>query len=184
MDEAIKQDVKMKEDQSDQATSDASVDASADQDSTTNDTIPYKRFKQINDKNKDLEARLSKYEADQETARQKKLEEDGKLKELLSEKETSIKELQGKADQWDKYKSDRKDMLLSKLPEKDRADFADLKLTQLEKVVNKLTTGSGSGSQPTANENPARGRSDLNMKEMSRSQVRDNWEDILNKHQN
>lgn len=178
--DAIDQDVKMDQN-ADQNTPDASVNASADHNSTKNDTIPYHRFKEINDQYKDLKDKLLKIDQEKEAMRQKKLEEDGKLKELLSEKDNMIKDLKVKAESWDKYKADRRDVLLSKLPESDREDFADLKLSQLEKVISKLS-GSNSGSTATASDSPKRGRTDLKMKDMTRDQVRDNWEDILNKH--
>tara|TARA_B100000519_G_C14260350_1_gene447436 strand:- start:1468 stop:2010 length:543 start_codon:yes stop_codon:yes gene_type:complete len=179
MDEAINQDVNT------EATNEESVkDTSVDQNNSKNDnesSIPYARFKEINDKFKTATEELSKIKSANDKAREQKLKEDGKLKELLDEKESLISELQGKAESWDKYKADRRDVLLSKLPESDRDDFADLNLKQLEKVVDKLSANTQSA--PVANTPASRGGGlDVNMKDMDRNEQREKWADILAKH--
>ena len=79
MDEAINQDVNT------EATNEESVkDTSVDQNNSKNDnegTIPYARFKEINDKYKSVTAELSKITSANDKAREQKLKEDGKLKD-------------------------------------------------------------------------------------------------------
>ena len=178
MDEAINQDVNT------EATNEESVKETSVDQTTKNDnegTIPYARFKEINDKFKSVSAELSKINSANNEARELKLKEDGKLKELLDEKESLISDLKGKAESWDAYRADRRDVLLSKLPKDDREDFAELNLKQLEKVVDKLSANS---SAPVANNPASRGGGlDVNMKDMDRDEQRSKWADILNKHQ-
>ena len=78
-----------------------------------------------------------KAEAD-EDARLKKMEEDGKLKELLTEQDKVIEILKVKADAGEQLLKDQHTRLLEQLPEDDREDFADLPINQLAKVVSKL----------------------------------------------
>tara|TARA_R100000734_G_scaffold1266_2_gene1325 strand:+ start:644 stop:1183 length:540 start_codon:yes stop_codon:yes gene_type:complete len=178
MDETINQDVKV------DTTSEESVkESSVDHNNSKNDNesaIPYTRFKEINEKLKTATEELSKIKSANDKAREQKLKEDGKLKELLDEKEKLITDLSGKAESWDAYRSERKELLLSKLPEADREDFASLNLKQLEKVVDKLSTTT---SAPVANNPATRGGGlDVNMKDMNRDEQRDRWADILSKH--
>lgn len=177
MDETINQDVKS------ESTNEESVIESSVEQTTKNDnegSIPYSRFKEINDKFKSVSAELSKINSANEKARELKLKDDGKLKELLDEKETLISDLKGKAESWDAYKANRRDALLSKLPEADREDFADLNLKQLEKVVDKLSTQSN--AQVSTSPATRGGGLDVNMKDLNRDETRDNWADILAKH--
>ena len=179
MDEAINQDVNT------EATREDSVkETSVDHNNSKNDnesSIPYARFKEINDKFKTATEELSKIKSANDKAREQKLKEDGKLKELLDEKESLISDLKGKAESWDAYRSERKELLLSKLPEADREDFAGLNLKQLEKVVDKLSANTQSA--PVANNPASRGGGlDVNMKDLNRDEQRDKWADILAKH--
>jgi hypothetical protein len=84
------------------------------------------------------EGKLEKHDVESEAARKLKMEEDGKLKELVSEMEQQIETLKVKADAGDAMVKDRHEKLLLELPEDDRADFEDLPTNQLEKVVAKL----------------------------------------------
>jgi len=86
------------------------------------------------------EGRLEKHDVESETARKLKMEEDGKLKELVSEMENQIETLKVKADAGDAMIKDRHEKLLLELPEEDREDFEDLPTNQLEKVVAKFKT--------------------------------------------
>ena len=126
MDETINQDVKQ-----DTTNEESVTESSVDHNNSKNDnesSIPYARFKEINDKFKTATEELSKIKSANDKAREQKLKEDGKLKELLDEKESLISDLKGKAESWEKYNAERRDVLLSKLPESDREDFADLNL--------------------------------------------------------
>ncbi len=106
----------------------------------TVDSIPYARFKEVNDELKAARDKLDELKEAQKKARAKKMEEDGKLKELLKEKEQEIEQLQVKSTAWDSYQADRRQTLLGKLPEEDRELYDELSLIKLEKVVEKLST--------------------------------------------
>lgn len=52
--------------------------------------VPYERFKEVNAKAQELEARLAKIEADKKAAGEQKLKDDGKLQELLATREREL----------------------------------------------------------------------------------------------
>ena len=103
------------------------------------ETIPYARFEEINTKRKDAELKLEKFKEDQKKVNDKKLEEDGKVKELWETEKTEHAKTKIKADEWDKYEKERKEALLGKIPEKDREIYEELSLIKLEKVVEKYS---------------------------------------------
>ena len=86
------------------------------------------------------EGKLDKQDKDAEKNRKTKMEEDGKLKELIAEQDKVIDILKVKAEAGDKLLKDRHTELLNQLPEEDREDFADLPTNQLGKVVAKFKT--------------------------------------------
>lgn len=53
--------------------------------------VPYDRFKQVNDRAKELEQRLAKLEADQKTAKEKELADQQKWQELAEQRERELK---------------------------------------------------------------------------------------------
>ena len=81
---------------------------------------------------------LEKNGKESEKARKLKMEEDGKLKELVTEMEQQIETLKVKADAGEVMMKAEHDRLLGELPEEDRPDFEDLPTNQLRKVVAKL----------------------------------------------
>lgn len=161
-------------------------ETSVDTDNTkTENNIPYSRFKDVNDKLKDATAKLDSYEAKMETARQKKMEEDGKLKELLAEKETEITSLKDKAEKLDKIEADRRESLISKLPDdlKEDEEFLSLSNNQIQKIVDKLETSSSAQvNSQQASRGVANAKPDLD--KMSRSERRKNWTDIIKSYSN
>jgi hypothetical protein len=52
--------------------------------------IPYERFKEVNERAKELEARLEKIEADQKAQREKELAKQNKWKELAEQREQDL----------------------------------------------------------------------------------------------
>ena len=84
------------------------------------------------------EGKLEKKDMESEKARKLKMEEDGKLKELLTEQDKVIETLKVKAEAGEQLIKNQHTQALEQLPEEDREDFADLPLNQLLKVVNKL----------------------------------------------
>ena len=58
-----------------------------------NSSVPYSRFSEVNDKYRVLEEKFDGLVKEQETVREKKLQEEGKFQELLVEKDKSIDKL-------------------------------------------------------------------------------------------
>lgn len=62
-------------------------------------TVPYNRFSEVNERAKAAEAELAKIKATQEEADKKKLEDEGKFKELAEKESARAKELEGQITQ-------------------------------------------------------------------------------------
>lgn len=180
-DDTINQDVKT------ETTNEDSVkDTSVDTDNTkTENSIPYARFKEQNDKLKDATAKLESIETEREKERQKKMEADGKYQELIAEQKTTIKSLQEKADTLDKIEADRRESLISKLPDdlKEDEEFLSLSNNQIQKVVDKLETSSTAQvNSQQASRGVANAKPDLD--KMSQKEKRKNWADIIKSYSN
>lgn len=106
-------------------------------DKKTSDAIPYARFKEVNDSYNELKAEVAKMRDAQEKARKADLERKQEFESLYNEQKSELERYQEKATAWDSYQADRRDVLLSKLPEEDRELYEELSLTKLEKVVEK-----------------------------------------------
>ena len=104
-----------------------------------NNSVPYSRFSEVNDKYRELEDKFNGLVKEQESARQKKLQEEGKYQELLVEKDKTIEQLSQDNKDKSEYQGLRRDMLLSELSEDDKKAFGDLPLIQLEMLVAKLS---------------------------------------------
>ena len=127
------------------------------------------------------EGKLDKSDKETEKARKKKMEEDGKLKELLVEQDKTIEALRVKADAGDQLLKDQHTRLLEQLPEDDREDFADLPTNQLAKVVNKLKA-SQSAKPEIPSVKGAIKSEDLSFKDLSKMTPKErsaNWDATL-----
>lgn len=92
-------------------------------------SIPYDKFKKVNDEKKALAEKVAEFERLQNEAQKKKLEEEGKFKELLELKEKELADLNSNIE---KEKATRKrDNLLNKInlkaQERGAIDFEDIK---------------------------------------------------------
>ena len=108
------------------------------------DSIPYSRFQEVNDAKNTLRDELDTLRQEIESDK-----EDRKLKELESkgEYETFMQEMKGKLDManrkaaaFDEYQTNRRDALLSLLPEEDRDVYDGLPLEKLELHVERIKT--------------------------------------------
>jgi len=108
------------------------------------DSIPYSRFQEVNDAKNTLRDELDTLKQTIENDK-----EDRKLKELESkgEYETIMQEMKGKLDManrkaaaFDEYQTNRRDALLSLLPEEDRDVYDGLPLEKLELHVERIKT--------------------------------------------
>lgn len=119
---------------------------------TDNQTIPYSRFKEVNDELKDMKTKLSEFQSKEEKAKQKKLEEEGKYREIIADKDSVVNKLANENEALKGYQESRRETLLSLLPESDRDIYSGLELINLEKHVDKLKQKQSvtiDGSTPT-----------------------------------
>ena len=117
------------------------------------ESIPYGRFDEVNTKRKDAEAKIIKMEEDQKKINEKKLEEDGKIKELWETEKAEHVKTKETADKWTVYEKERREALMAKIPEKVRDIYDGMSLVKLEKAVETI---SKDGSLGVNVEDPSR----------------------------
>ena len=108
--------------------------------------IPQSRFNQVNTQknelkteNADLRSQLDKVKADQETARQKKLEQDGEYKKLLEEANAKLEKSSVVVKEYEEYKTNKRNSLMETLTEDaDKSIAESLPLDKLELYVSKV----------------------------------------------
>ena len=120
--------------------------------------VPYARFSEMVDEKNTLKVELdalkknAKEEA--ETRKLKQMEEKGEYEKIMAEMTTKYEDAKKKADAFDEYQVTKRDSLLSKLPEEDRAIYEGLPLEKLEAHVEKVNTkpspASVDNSKPTS----------------------------------
>ena len=122
--------------------------------------IPETRFNEvIAQKNKVLEEnsslkdQLDKFKSDQESARKKKLEDDGQLQTLLYEANTKNEKLSAVANEFTEYKANKRSSIMETITNDEDRDIADgMPLEKLEKFANRVTQTNNVG---TPNQRPA-----------------------------
>ena len=118
---------------------DVKQDSTEATENVPNNSVPYSRFSEVNDKYRELEDKFNGLVKEQESVRQKKLQEEGKYQELLVEKDKAIEKLSQDNKDKSEYQGLRRDMLTSELSDEDKKAFGDLPLIQLEMLVAKLS---------------------------------------------
>ena len=118
---------------------DVKQDSTEATENVPNNSVPYNRFSEVNDKYRELENKFNGLVKEQESVRQKKLQEEGKYQELIVEKDKTIEELSQDNKNKSEYQGLRRDMLTSELSDEDKKAFGDLPLIQLEMLVAKLS---------------------------------------------
>tara|TARA_R100000458_G_C8237075_1_gene217121 strand:+ start:206 stop:760 length:555 start_codon:yes stop_codon:yes gene_type:complete len=121
--------------------------------------VPYARFKElVDEKNtmkQDLESLQNKIKSENEARQLKEMESKGEYDKIMAEMTSRLEVSEKKSRAWDEYQANRRDSLLSKLPEDDRAVYDGLPLDKLEVHVDKYTSKpsqvSVDNSQPTNN---------------------------------
>jgi len=96
--------------------------------------------KKLRNKNQSLEDELSKYKLEKENNRQNKMEEEGKYKELLTERDATIKDLTSKVDSANTYFEGKRQSILDTFSDEDKEAFGDLPLAKLEVIQKKFST--------------------------------------------
>lgn len=94
--------------------------------------------KKLRNENQGFKASQEEYEKNKAVARQKKMEEEGEYKTLISEKDAKIDTLNNKLAQQQKYFDARKDKILDSMSEEDRESFKHLPLSDIEKINKKF----------------------------------------------
>tara|TARA_Y100001938_G_scaffold20426_1_gene25881 strand:+ start:1715 stop:2305 length:591 start_codon:yes stop_codon:yes gene_type:complete len=151
----------------------------------TNDTIPRARLNEEIAKRKELDARLSEFEKAKEIEAQKKLEEEGEYKTILSNKDAEIERLKPFEEELVKWKKEQRDEILSTMSEADREEFGDLPYGQLKKVARRLNVNEKSVpvdvEKPSQRQFQETGVGDFrdSTKGLSAKQRQSKWTDFL-----
>ena len=77
---------------------------------------------------------------DSEATKLKQMEDKGEYDKIMSDMNQKLEVAEKKATAFDEYQTNRRDSLLSKLPEEDRAVYSGLSLDNLEVHVDKVIT--------------------------------------------
>ena len=120
--------------------------------------VPYARFQELVERKNTLKVELDtikKSAMEQaENRKLKDMEEKGEYEKIMSDMTTKLEAAEKKANAFDKYNVTKRESLLSKLPEEDRAIYDGLSLEKLEAHVEKVSTtpspASVDNSKPTS----------------------------------
>ena len=118
---------------------DVKTDVVTKDEKTNTNAIPLDRFNEINTKRKDAEAKILKMEENQRKINEKKLEDDGKVKELWETEKAEHVKTKATADKWTVYEKERREVLMAKIPEKVRDIYDGMSLVKLEKAVETIS---------------------------------------------
>ena len=114
------------------------------QSSTEDNSVPYARFKEIvgekNEFKTKFEELQSSIKAEKEAQQLKELEAKGEYEKVMVDMKGKLEDAQTKAQAFDTYQASRRESLLSKLPEDDRAIYDGLSLEKLEVNVDKFNS--------------------------------------------
>jgi len=107
-------------------------------------SVPYARFNELVAEKNELKTQLDsinkQMKADSEATKLKQMEDKGEYDKIMSDMNQKLEVAEKKATAFDEYQTNRRDSLLSKLPEDDRAIYDGLSLDKLEVHVDKVIT--------------------------------------------
>ena len=120
--------------------------------------VPYARFSELVDEKNTLKVELDtmkKSAKEQAESRKlKQMEEKGEYDQIMANMTSKLEVAEKKAQAFDDYQVTKRESLLSKLPEEDRAIYDGLSLEKLEVHVEKVSTApspaSVDNSKPTS----------------------------------
>jgi len=108
------------------------------------DQVPYARFKELVDEKNTMkteyESLKNKIKGESEARQLKEMESKGEYDKIMADMNARLETSEKKSKAWDEYQATRRDALLSKLPEDDRAVYDGLPLDKLELHVDKFNT--------------------------------------------
>ena len=119
--------------------------------------VPYARFSEMVDEKNTLKVELDsmkkQVKQQEETRKLKEMESKGEYDKIMADMSSKLEAAQTKANAFDEYQVTKRESLLSKLPEEDRAIYDGLPLEKLEAHVEKVNTtpspASVDNSKPT-----------------------------------
>jgi len=119
--------------------------------------VPYARFKELVDAKNAVKTQLEELQTSIKTQTEerklKELEAKGEYETILTDIKSKLATAETKASAFDTYQASRRESLLSKIPEDDRAIYDGLSLEKLEVHVDKFNSKpnplSVDNSQPT-----------------------------------
>ena len=125
-------------------------------DASKNNDIPYSRFQEVNsakkelaDQNAKLQEQLNTIDADNKAKREERMKKNEDYKTLLAEKEAEIEKLSGFENKWNDYETNRRDSLVSRLPENKQKFVSSMSLMDLEEFVELETANLNSAAGKT-----------------------------------
>jgi len=142
-------------------------------------SIPYYRFKEVNESLKDARNEISKLMEKQESERKAELEKQGEYKTLLDETKAELEKITAKANAWNDYESNRRESLLSKLPEDDREIYGSLSLEKLEQHIDRFSTTKVDSTKSGVTKPTTKPFTEMDRKEQNK-----NWSAILDSFRN
>ena len=98
---------------------------------------------EVRDENANLKQQLDKYQADEKAKEDKLLQEKGEFQTILDRKDAELKEALSKANEWDEYKTAKRQVYLEGLPEEKHEIFKALPYDKAEKFYQMETANSG-----------------------------------------
>ena len=120
--------------------------------------VPYARFKELVDAKNAVKTQLEELQTSIKTQTEerklKELEAKGEYETILTDMKSKLATAETKANAFDTYQESRRESLLSKIPEDDRAIYDGLSLEKLEVHVDKVNAkpspASVDNSKPTS----------------------------------
>lgn len=128
----------------------------------------------------ELDSLNSKLKKEEELRKVKELESKGEYQKIIDEINVKLEVAESDANAWKEYKQNRKDFLLSQLPEEDRKIYEKLPLTDLETHVSKATSKTATipgvdNSSPLG----SKAGSNNDWTNLGKEAVEKNWTDIV-----
>ena len=110
----------------------------ADTGNVNPDSVPYARFNELSKQNKKLQKQMDEINSEREEARIKRMEEEGKTKELYSELQIKNKALEEKNAYYEGLEEQERESLLSQIPDGERSIYEDLSTLKLRAHVENI----------------------------------------------
>jgi hypothetical protein len=139
--------------------------------------------KKLRKRSQEVEKKLTSFEKKAEEGRLTQLKENEQYKVLADELQQKLDTVNPYKEKWESYESQKRENLLSQLPEADREMLASKDLQTLEYIVSKQTEEKP--VNPQTQFGASRKVDDFkkrNFAEMSMTEKKENWEDILNNY--